>query len=128
MGPAAMDAIILNERDNVATALRPLAKGAVARIGGVGSTATLGLLEDIPLLHKVALVTEGDLVYKYGEVIGVVTHQVAAGNLVHVHNMKSRRAQRPQNAARRPEANAVTDGAGLDHPAAIVGQARRPAM
>jgi altronate dehydratase small subunit len=125
-----MDAIMLHERDNVATALRPLAKGAVARIGGVGGTATLGLLENIPLLHKVALVdlTEGDLVYKYGEVIGVVTHQVAAGNLVHVHNMKSRRAQRPQNAARRPEANAVTDGAGLDHPAAIVGQARRPAM
>ena len=88
---------MLNERDNVATALRPLAKGAVARIGGVGGTPTLGLLEDIPLLHKIAVVdlAAGDLVYKYGEVIGVVTHQVAAGNLVHVHNMKSRRAQRP---------------------------------
>jgi altronate dehydratase len=92
-----MDAIVLNERDNVATALRPLARGAVARVGGVGGGATLCLAEDVPLLHKIALVdlAAGDLVYKYGEAIGVVTHQVAAGSLVHVHNMRSRRAQRP---------------------------------
>lgn len=94
-----MDAIILNERDNVATALRALPKGTVANIEG-GTMTTMNIIEDIPLLHKVTLVdlAVGDLVHKYGEVIGAVTQGAAAGSLVHVHNIRSRRAQRPRSA------------------------------
>ena len=89
-----MDAILLNQRDNVATALRALPEGAVAQIGGAGSRA-LSLVEAVPLLHKIALVdlAAGALVVKYGEVIGVMTQDAAAGSVVHVHNMRSRRAQ-----------------------------------
>jgi len=90
-----MDAILLNERDNVATALRALPAGAVTQIGGAGIKA-LRVVEPIPLLHKIALVEldAGALVIKYGEVIGAMMHDAAAGSVVHVHNMRSRRAQR----------------------------------
>lgn len=90
-----MDAIRLNEPDNVATALRALPAGVVARIGGV-STQALRVVEPIPALHKIALVDlgAGTLVTKYGEVIGAMTHDAAAGSVVHVHNMRSQRAQR----------------------------------
>lgn len=89
-----MDAILLNERDNVATALRALPRGTMAQIGGAGTRA-LPVVEQVPLLHKVALVdlTAGSPVIKYGEVIGVLTHDVPAGGVVHVRNMRSRRAQ-----------------------------------
>ena len=90
-----MDAILLDERDNVATALRALPAGAVAQIGGAGTRA-VRVVEPIPLLHKIALVEldAGALVTKYGEVIGAMTHHAAAGSVVHVHNMRSQRAQR----------------------------------
>ena len=89
-----MDAILLDERDNVATALRALPAGAVAQIGGAG-TRVLRVVEPIPLLHKIALVEldSGALVIKYGEVIGAMMYDAAAGSVVHVHNMRSRRAQ-----------------------------------
>ena len=100
-----MDAILLNERDNVATALRALPAGATARIGGAGTRA-VRVVESIPLLHKVALVDlgAGTLVTKYGEVIGVMIHDAAAGSVVHVHNLRSRRARQapiPISGARR---------------------------
>ena len=107
-----MDAILLNERDNVATALRALPAGAMARIGGV-STQALRVVEAIPLLHKIALVDlgAGSLVTKYGEVIGAMMNDAAAGSVVHVHNMRSRRAQQAPYASPVAGGDAVADAA-----------------
>jgi (2R)-sulfolactate sulfo-lyase subunit alpha len=48
---------------------------------------------DIPIGHKVALkdMKAGDTAVKYGEDIGRFVADVAAGDHVHVHNLKTKR-------------------------------------
>lgn len=48
---------------------------------------------DIPLGHKIALrdFKPGDTVVKYGEDIGKVVVPIKQGELVHVHNLKTKR-------------------------------------
>ena len=50
-------------------------------------------LTDIPLGHKIALVDfkVGDTVIKYGHDIGRIVADAAAGDHVHVHNLKTTR-------------------------------------
>jgi galactarate dehydratase len=78
---AAAPLIVLNPDDNVAVARRPLAIGA--QTGGVAPSAP------IFLGHKMALrpIASGSAVRKYGQVIGIATRDIAAGEHVHVHNM-----------------------------------------
>jgi len=49
--------------------------------------------EDIALGHKIALrnIAKGEKVIEYGEVIGAATKDIAEGEHVHVHNLKSLR-------------------------------------
>ena len=49
--------------------------------------------QDIPLGHKLALkdLAVGDTVIKYGCEIGRIVQPVKAGQLVHVHNLKTKR-------------------------------------
>jgi altronate dehydratase len=78
------DALIVDSRDNVATALRRLTPGTVdTNLGQKTVTA------DVPRGHKFALsdVSDGSLVTKYGETIGRATRAIAAGEHVHVHNV-----------------------------------------
>jgi len=51
--------------------------------------------EDIALGHKIALrnIGKGDKVIEYGDVIGSATKDIATGEHVHVHNLKSLRWQ-----------------------------------
>lgn len=92
-----IDAIVLHEDDDVATALKPIAAGAEAKVRGPDGVSRVRISEDIPLCHKLALRTliPGETVRKYGEVIGEMTAEAAAGAHVHVHNMTSLRARRP---------------------------------
>ena len=57
------DVIRINQEDNVAVALRPIAKGETLEIGGTQVTA----LEEIPQGHKIALqpIAKGGVVIKY---------------------------------------------------------------
>jgi (2R)-sulfolactate sulfo-lyase subunit alpha len=50
-------------------------------------------LEAIPLGHKIALrdFAVGDSVTKYDVIIGKVVQPIKAGQLVHVHNLKTKR-------------------------------------
>ena len=54
---------------------------------------TVKALMDIPLGHKIALrnFQPGDTVIKYGEDIGKVVAPIKKGELVHVHNLKTKR-------------------------------------
>jgi altronate dehydratase small subunit len=98
-GPApagtAMDALVLQDGDNVATALRALAAGSVVRLPIDGADVDVVLQQSIPLCHKFALIDlpVGAIVRKYGEAIGVVTQPIAAGAHVHVHNILSQRGR-----------------------------------
>ena len=83
------DALLLTPADDVATALRPLHPGQQASVQGL--QGTLLIRQDIPFCHKVACrdIAAGVWVRKYGEVIGVATKAILAGDHVHVHNIRS---------------------------------------
>ena len=65
---AMQDIVKIHENDNVAVALRPLAKGETLDVAGV----KVSLLEDIPQGHKFALrfIKAAEEVVKYGFRIG----------------------------------------------------------
>ena len=73
----------LHPADNVAVAAVRLARG-VAIDGGRVVAAN-----DIAPGHKIAtdFIPKGDVVRKYGQVIGVATQDIAAGAHVHLHNL-----------------------------------------
>ena len=84
---AMQDIVKIHENDNVAVALRPLAKGGALDVAG----AKVSLLEDIPQGHKFALrpIKAGEEVVKYGFRIGYAKEDIDAGAWVHVHNVRT---------------------------------------
>lgn len=48
---------------------------------------------DIPIGHKVALkdIKQGDTIWKYGQDIGIARSNIAKGEHLHVHNVKTKR-------------------------------------
>ena len=84
---AMQDIVKIHENDNVAVALRPLAKGGALEVAG----AKVSLLEDIPQGHKFALrpIKAGEEVVKYGFRIGYAKEDIDAGAWVHVHNVRT---------------------------------------
>lgn len=81
------DFIKINKDDNVAVALKPIAKGTTVDV--VGSSVTM--LEDIPQGHKFAIkpIKKGDAVIKYGFRIGYAQADVEVGGWIHTHNLKT---------------------------------------
>lgn len=81
------DFIRIHEADNVAVALRPIAKGETLPAGEDQVTT----LEEIPQGHKVALkpIAAGSDVIKYGFRIGIAKEDIPAGGWIHVHNLKT---------------------------------------
>ncbi len=83
--------ILINEKDNVATALAALKAGTTASVDVQGRMEKIKLLSDIPMGHKFALrdIREGEAVIKYGEPIGQSTAKIRRGEHVHVRNVAS---------------------------------------
>ena len=88
-------AVVLNARDNVATALANLSAGATMSLDIAGKTATVRLTGDVPFGHKFSLsrVEPGEPIIKYGEVIGTACSTISPGDYVHIHNVASTRGQ-----------------------------------
>jgi altronate dehydratase small subunit len=88
-------AILIDKKDNVATALCELKKGDSIDVGIEGYTLTTVLSQDIPFGHKYALkdIRQGEAVIKYGEAIGLATKQIQQGEHVHVHNVESQKGR-----------------------------------
>jgi hypothetical protein len=84
-------ALVISARDNVATALEPLAAGQHLTLGGRDVIVS----EAVAAGHKIALraIAVGDPIVKYGSEIGVATCDIAAGAHVHVHNVASTRGR-----------------------------------
>lgn len=76
--------------DNVATALCPLAPGET-RLLGDASQSAVEAVTDVPVGHKIALrdIAQGEMIVKYGVVIGRATQDIPAGSWVHLHVMHS---------------------------------------
>jgi altronate dehydratase len=83
--------LVISARDNVATALVPLAPGTSLDLNG---TAVL-VRDQIPSGHKVAIaaIAAGEAVIKYGSPIGVASTDIGPGAHVHVHNVASNRGR-----------------------------------
>ena len=84
-------ALVISDRDNVATALQALHPGLVLNVAG----RTVVVRDAIAPGHKVALITipEGEPVVKYGSPIGTATREIPAGAHVHIHNVVSSRGR-----------------------------------
>lgn len=89
------DAIVIHERDNVATALRDLEAGASAAVGRGDAIAAVVLADAIEFGHKFAVrpIAAGEDIVKYGEIIGRATAAIATGAHTHVHNVESLRGR-----------------------------------
>jgi transcription elongation GreA/GreB family factor len=86
-------AVLLHARDDVATALTPLANGDAVTVSGHGRSVDVALRDDIPFAHKFALraLAAGEEVLKYGLPIGRALQDIRPGQWVHVHNCRSER-------------------------------------
>jgi altronate dehydratase len=84
-------AILMEEKDNVATLITPIDKGHQVQIEGGEQKYTVQAKDHIPYGHKIALqdIDKGGEVIKYGEVIGRSTDPIKAGSHVHIHNIES---------------------------------------
>src|SRR5712692_7515248 len=85
--PLSQAAVHLRPEDNIAVASRHLQPGVQLQYHG----STLTLAQRIGLGHKIALrdIKKGEAVFKYGQIIGFASQDIAAGSHVHVHNVSA---------------------------------------
>ena len=91
----AIDALMIHEGDNVATALRDIEAGEVVTVG-LGTTGhEMTIHEDVAYGHKFATrdIATGALVLKYGETMGRATSPIGQGTYAHIHNIESLRGR-----------------------------------
>jgi altronate dehydratase len=81
--------------DNVAVLLNSVMAGDVIDVDCDGTIETLTCASNIPAFHKVAIaeISQGSAVIRRGTPIGLATQAITKGELVHVHNIRSQRAQ-----------------------------------
>jgi predicted RecA/RadA family phage recombinase len=90
-----LKAIQIDDRDNVATVTGDVRKGESVEILSPDGKVILKAkpVDDIAFGHKLSLrrIREGEEIIKYGEVIGVASRDIPAGEWVHTHNVDSAR-------------------------------------
>ena len=88
-------AIMMNEKDNVATLLTDVDKNDVVQVRTGEKSVEVRVRGKIQFGHKFAMkkITKGENVIKYGEAIGQATQNIGEGQHVHVHNVESLRAR-----------------------------------
>ena len=88
-------AILIKPIDNVATVTEAIPGGVDVTFEKGGMTVTMQVLDSIPMGHKFAVcdITQGEMVRKYGEAIGIATQLIPAGRHAHVHNIESARGR-----------------------------------
>ena len=86
-------ALILNETDNVATAITSLERNEVVVLTVGKDRVELKVRDPIPFGHKFAIrdIADGGFVVKYGHNIGAATSCIETGQHVHIHNLKTLR-------------------------------------
>lgn len=85
-------AILMNPKDNVATALYSVKRNERVIISYNNEKITeIDSMDDIEMYHKIAVksIQMGENVYKYGEIIGRATKPIMIGEHVHVNNIES---------------------------------------
>ncbi len=87
--------LVHEPKDSVGVATMDLKSGTLAKGVTLDSHEPMEIrvAQDIPLGHKIALLPlkAGDTVMKYGHDIGKMVAPAQPGELVHVHNLKTKR-------------------------------------
>ncbi len=90
-------ALRVNDLDNVATIFaNGICDGMEVEIRDKkGNKEKATVIGDVPYGHKIAVkdISKGEQIIKYGEEIGVATHDIKRGEYVHVHNLDSMRGR-----------------------------------
>ena len=86
-------ALRLDRNDHVAVLLAAVPEGGTVRVAG--DAATVIARAAIPIHHKIALrdLAEGEGLRRGGIVIGRTLSPILRGDHVHIHNLRSLRAQ-----------------------------------
>ena len=87
-----MNCLMLDPKDSVAVVLDNLKSGDIAAIREPNQKMLeVKIIQDVPRYHKVATanIQAGDLIYKYGQVIGKASQDIQVGEHVHSHNLVS---------------------------------------
>lgn len=81
--------LIINQKDNVAIALRDLKPGET--VTSSCESTQLSVVEQIPKSHKISLrdIQIGEEIIKYGEAVGISAAVIRKGAWVHTHNLES---------------------------------------
>ena len=85
-----MNALIVEDVDNVAVATAPIADGeCVHFVRHDGAECEFPCVGGVPIYHKVAVrdIAAGEDIVKYGEIIGKAAVDIARGSHVHTHNV-----------------------------------------
>lgn len=90
-----IDAIMIKEKDNVATALRDIRTGETISVGIGEQTKEISIINTIPYGHKFAIkdISKGENILKYGEIMGRATQDIAVGAHAHIQNIESLRGR-----------------------------------
>lgn len=90
-----IDAIMIKEQDNVATALRDIKPNEEITVGMGDEAKPFVVQEFVSYGHKFSVkdIALGDNILKYGEVIGRATKDIRAGTHAHIHNIESLRGR-----------------------------------
>ena len=86
-----INSLLMIHSDNVVTCVAPVAAGEVVSYLDGDSLKSITVQEDIPFCHKIALcnLKKGDVVLKYGEMIGRTMCPIEAGHWVSDKNIYS---------------------------------------
>lgn len=86
-----VNSLLISEKDNVAVALEELMENDIASYKIGKKVEQVNILQHIPIYHKFSVsdIKEGELVYKYGQVIGKVSKNIRKGEHVHSQNLVS---------------------------------------
>lgn len=84
-----INSLKISENDSVVVVMEELKEGDTAKYKVGDEIREVKLTQNVPIYHKVAIVNKkkGDLVYKYGQVIGKVTKDITIGQHVHTQNI-----------------------------------------
>ena len=88
-------ALMLSEKDNVATAIEDLAVDTDVPVRMGREVRYIRAIEEIPFGFKMAIteITKDSAVVKYGEKIGIATSDIKTGAKVHIHNLAGARGR-----------------------------------
>ncbi len=93
-------ALLLDSRDNVVVALKPLLAGMTVQFGEPAQSCPV--TEAVPAKHKMALsdFQPGDLIRMYGMIVGEATQAIPRGGLISTRNIRHRAGE--YTATRKP--------------------------